>query len=146
MDILQFLTLSVLIDVAAGTALTTKLPVIDDTPWHLYKAVFCPNATTAVDAANYADIQVLASDGTTVIADWSTLTTADGALTDGVPANLAFTGDAGAVFYGAEHQVIVGNSAPTSPKVKVVHTGTGAAIDGRLVVILKRGQRTQARS
>ncbi len=146
MDILQFDTFDIAINVSAGTAFAAKLPVIDDTPWHLHKAVFCPDASTADDAANYADIQVLASDDSTVLADWSTQDSADGALSDGVPANLAMTGNGAAAFYGAEHYLVSGNSTPTCPRVKVVHAGTGAAISGRLKVILKRGVRTQARA
>ena len=144
MDTLLYDSDDVAISVTAGSAFSAKLPTLGDTPWSLYDVVFCPEAATADDGTNYAQIRVLAPDGSTVLAEWSTETGQEGALSDGVPVKLPFSGQAGSVAYGAEHEKVSGNSTPSCFRVAVVHAGTGAAISGRLKVVKKRSMRTEA--
>ena len=139
---LQFLTLSVAIDVAAAAAFAGKLGAPDDTPWDVHSVTFTPETDTAEHAANFATISFLASDGATVLAKHSTDSAAEGSLSDGVPVALDLGGK-GSPIYGASHQKIAANTAPSAYRVTVAHGGTGAAVKGRLLVVLKRQPRTE---
>ena len=139
-----FLTLLVPIDVSAGSTFSTKIGAPGDTPWDLESATFTPSADTAADAANKATIVV--SKDVTTLASWTTDNAVEGqgALTNGQPVELALQGR-GASIYGAGHKIIDSNTTASSYGLGITHVGTGAAVKGNLLIVLKRGQRIEPR-
>jgi hypothetical protein len=112
--------------IAAGTDEDHYVTMPHIGEWRVLDAYIAPDTTTAADGSNYTTVTVEQS-GTT-IASWSTLSSAEGALTAGTGAEMTFTET------GASGVVGKGDSL----LVKKADTGTGAVLDGTVTIALER--------
>jgi len=131
------------VNAAAGAPLLLMLPLPGDTPWRLVSASFCPDADVAAHGTDAVKLQVLSGDGTYAVAEWSSKSDAQGALTNGSPVVVPMA-SRGATYYGADHAQAAGNSDPSPVRIAVSHEGSGQAISGQLLLVMAREARTEA--
>ena len=120
--------LPVHIDVGA-TANETKYLAFDER-YELKSVKVVDAAGITADASNYAILKVFGNDQATEAFEWSTQTSAEGALTAGVDADLVDQNSGKAIF-----------EASDVVKITKTHAGTGKAVDAMLILTFEQARK-----